>query len=212
MTCPQGIRWRGPGRQSHPNPACCRSLQADPTIAMPKTLHLLDLLRRLPAGGRRALLCLLMASLGGQGLSQAIERVVAPSHRHLPRIAPAIEVLSQSTLDVAPRPMARDDHRSIPWIGGEPEGSDLALSGEAHAHGGVASHRHALGDAGVIYVDADEEGSGPMAKPLAAAACPLPATAPRVACAIADGHAAWLDAPLWHALALTSEPLDRPPR
>ena len=182
---------------------------------MPKRSPFLQLLGRPTAWGRRALLCVLVAVLGGQGLSQAIERVAAPTHRHLPRSAGAGEALRPVAVampDAAPRPVVRDDHRSIPWIGGEPPIVDAAFADELHAHGDAAAHRHALTDAGVVYLDTDEDTSGGSAKPAVAAACPLPATPLRVACAAMAGPAAWRDAQRWHALALTGEPLDRPPR
>lgn len=156
--------------------------------------------------GHGAVLCLLMAGLGVQGLSQAVERVAAPSHSHLPSTARAAERVH--VVAVETRSFARDDHRSIPWIGGEPD----TVADAAHVHGVVAAHWHALGDEDVIYVDAEGDVSGAGAKPVAAAGCPLPATAPRVARPLDEAHADWREAAGWHALALTGEPLERPPR
>jgi hypothetical protein len=172
---------------------------------MPVFPFALPLKRRL---GRSLLLGLVVLGLGVQGLSQAVERVAAPAHRHAPRSA--AEAPRLATVADEARPYARDDHRRIPWIGeGAPDGAAAAA---AHAHDGVAGHRHALADEGVVYVDAEEDVSGSGSKPATATACPLQPTPPRVACGRAGGHAAWRAGRGWHALAMTGEPLDRPPR
>lgn len=182
----------------------------------------------LPGRARRALLCLLIAGLGGQGVGQAIERIAAPSHRHLPGRdagAQALPLTIAPTPDAAHPPSGRDDHRKIPWIGSGPSAgvdaphtaapnldADADAAAAAHAHLGIGAHRHALDDAGVVYVDADEDASGPTSPAPAAAGCPFPAAPPRIGCAGGEGHAAWLAAAGWHALAVIDAPLERPPR
>lgn len=170
-------------------------------------------IRRLPVLGRGVVLCLVVLGMGVQGLSLAVERIAAPSHGHLPRASAVVEELA---MQAPPRSFARDDHRRIPWIGGEPP-PVIEIAAEAHAHthahthahDGVAAHRHALGDEGVIYVDADDDTAGAQST---ATACPLPAAAPRLPSGPSGVRAAWRHAKGWHALALSSEPLERPPR
>lgn len=165
-------------------------------------------IRRLRRLGHAAVLGLLLLGLGIQGLSQAVERIAAPSHRHLPRAVQEVVPVAEMK-EAAPRSFPRDDHRRIPWIADEPLPA-VEWVGDAHAHDGVAAHRHALGDADVIYVDADDDAAG--SQPVASAGWPLPAAEPRLPGRVADGHAAWRAAPLWHALARSGDRLERPPR